>query len=141
MRRKALSARDEAVMITVIGAGEFGLLVPTSPRHTGVAALSGCESATLNCAATELGFAYSRIEFEAEFTIDIRGRLGNRAVRPHFQTVSLREVVDTAESEEPPCEVVEETEARCPVFNLLRDAKVELEMHWLRRDAAPAPVR
>jgi uncharacterized OsmC-like protein len=29
--------------------------------------------------------------------------------------------------------VVEETERRCPVFNLMSDAGVELEMRWVRR--------
>jgi uncharacterized OsmC-like protein len=29
--------------------------------------------------------------------------------------------------------VVDETERRCPVFNLLTDAGVELEMRWVRR--------
>lgn len=48
----------------------------------------------------------------------------------------VQAVVDTDESEERLREVVEETEARCPVFNLLKDADVRLEMHWLRRSAA-----
>lgn len=145
IRRKALSARNEGGMMTVIDAGEFGLLVTDepeahggsgegpSPLQTVVGALCGCESVTFNRTAAELGFAYSGIEFEAEYTIDIRGRLGNRDVRPHFQTVRVQAIVDTAESEERLREVVEETEARCPVYNLLRDANVKLEMHWLRR--------
>ncbi len=29
--------------------------------------------------------------------------------------------------------VVEETERRCPVYNLLSDARVNLEMVWIRR--------
>jgi len=145
IRHKALTARNEAGMMTVIDTGEFGLLVTDepeahggsgegpSPLQTVVGALCGCESVTFNRTAAELGFAYSGIEFEAEFTIDIRGRLGNRAVRPHFQTVRVQAVVETGESEERLREVVEETEARCPVFNLLNDAGVKLEMHWLRR--------
>jgi hypothetical protein len=28
--------------------------------------------------------------------------------------------------------VIEETEARCPVMNLLRDAKVDLRIEWVR---------
>jgi hypothetical protein len=29
--------------------------------------------------------------------------------------------------------VAEETEARCPVFNLIKDAGVDLEVVWIRR--------
>ena len=107
-----------------------------SPLQTVVGALCGCESVTFNRTAAELGFSYDGISFDAEFTIDIRGRLGNRDVVAHFQTVRVRAVVDTEETDERLREVVEETEARCPVFNLLRDAGVKLDMHWLaRRDA------
>ena len=148
IRRKALSARNEGGLMTVIDTGESGILVTDepeahggtgegpSPLQTVVGALCGCESVTFNRTAAELGFVYGAIEFEADFSIDIRGRSGNREVRPHFQTVRVQAVVDTHESDERLREVVEETEARCPVFNLLRDAGVKLEMHWLaRRDA------
>jgi hypothetical protein len=65
------------------------------------------------------------VDFEAAFTIDIRGRQGDRSVRPHFQTVRVRAVVATAEPMSALRAVIEETEARCPVMNLL-DAKVDL---------------
>jgi uncharacterized OsmC-like protein len=83
-----------------------------------------------------MGLDYRAIDFEAEFKIDIRGRLGNREVRPHFHTVRVLAQVETAASERELRAVVEETERRCPVFNLLRDADVRLEMQWVRR--APA---
>jgi uncharacterized OsmC-like protein len=34
-------------------------------------------------------------------------------------------------------DVVEETEARCPVFNLISDAGVNLEANWVRRGPEP----
>lgn len=144
IRRKALSARNEGGMLTVIDCGEHGLLVTDepeahggsgegpSPLQTVVGALCGCESVTFNRTAAELGFAYRGIEFEAEYTIDIRGRMGHAEVRPHFQTVRVQALVDTDEPDERLAAVVEETERRCPVFNLLRDAGVRLETHWLR---------
>jgi uncharacterized OsmC-like protein len=54
-------------------------------------------------------------------------------VRPHFQTVRVQAIVVTNEPEERLREVVEETERRCPVFNLLTDANVNIEMTWVRR--------
>jgi uncharacterized OsmC-like protein len=148
IRRKALTARNEGGMMTVIDTGEFGVLVTDepeahggtgegpSPLQTVLGALCGCESATFNRTAAELGFAYRGIEFEAEFTIDVRGRMGHADVRPHFQTVRVQAIVDTDEPEDRLAAVVEETERRCPVFNLMRDAGVRLDMHWSARPAS-----
>lgn len=80
-----------------------------------------------------MGFQYEGITFEAMYTIDIRGRMGERSVRPHFQTIRVQATVDTTESEEHLRAVVEETEVRCPVFNLIKDARVNIEMLWVRR--------
>lgn len=144
IRRKALTARNNASMRTVVDAGEYGMLVLDEPAAHGgtgagpsplqavLGALCGCEAVTFRRAATEMDFAYDSLDFEAAFTIDIRGRNGDRDVRPHFQTVRVRAVVATEESEERLRAVVEETEARCPVLNLLRDASVDLHMEWVR---------
>lgn len=86
-----------------------------------------------------LGLAYSALDFEAAFTIDIRDRQGNRSVRPHFKSVRVRAVVSIAEPLENLAAVIEETEARCPVLNLLST------LRWCRGCAeagssrAPAP--
>jgi uncharacterized OsmC-like protein len=80
-----------------------------------------------------MGFSYDGIEFEAEFTIDIRGRLGVREVRPHFQTIRVQATVTTDESPDRLAAVVEETEARCPVYNLMVDASVNIEMLWVAK--------
>jgi hypothetical protein len=75
----------------------------------------------------------------------VRGRQGDRSVRPHFQTVRVRAVVSTAEPIGKLAAVIEETEARCPVLNLLLDAKVNLQIDWLRDsghtlEAVPRPA-
>jgi uncharacterized OsmC-like protein len=56
-------------------------------------------------------------------------------VRPYFQTVRVEARVDTDATEDQLRAVVEETERRCPVFNLLSDAGVKLEMQWVRRSS------
>jgi hypothetical protein len=71
-----------------------------------------------------------------------RCRRGDRSVRPHFQTVRVRAVVSTAAPLGKLAAVIEETEARCPVLNLLLDAKIDLRIEWLRdtggtREAVP----
>jgi uncharacterized OsmC-like protein len=144
IRRKSLTAYNEAGMLTVIDAGEHGSFATDepvehggtgegpSPLQTVLGALCGCESVTFNRTAAERGFEYRRITFEAEYTIDIRGRMGDPDVRPHFQTVRVEAIVDTDESEEALASIVEETERRCPVFNLIRDAGVRADISWLR---------
>ncbi len=102
-----------------------------SPLQTVLGALCGCEAVTFSRTAADLDFEYAGIDFEAEFTIDIRGRLGNENVRPHFQTIRVQATVSSDESEERLAEVVEETERRCPVFNLVTDAGVKTEMLWI----------
>jgi uncharacterized OsmC-like protein len=145
IRKKLVSARNDGGMKTLIDCGEFGKFItdePTphggtgegpSPLQAVLGALCGCEAVTFRRTATELGFEYAGIEFEGAFTIDIRGRMGVPGVRPHFQTVRVQATVRTAESEERLRRVVEETERRCPVYNLLSDARVNLEMVWIRR--------
>ena len=145
IRRKSLSARNDGGMKTVIDCGEFGRFVTDEPvPHGGtgqgpsplqavLGALCGCESVTFNRTASEVGFKYTGIDFDGAFTIDIRGRMGIARVRPHFQTVRVQATVHTDESEDRLRQVVEKTERRCPVYNLLSDAGVKAEMVWIRR--------
>lgn len=145
VRKKAMSAKNDGSLRTEIDCGEFGVMVTDEPvPHGGtgkgpsplqavLGALCGCESVTFSRTAAEMGFAYQGIQFDAMYTIDIRGRMGERTVRPHFQSVRVQATVLTNESEALLRDVVEETEARCPVFNLLKDASVNVEMLWVRK--------
>lgn len=56
-----------------------------------------------------------------------------RACDSIFQVVRVEATVETDESEEALASIVEETERRCPVFNLIRDAGVRLEVRWVRK--------
>jgi len=147
VRRKQLEATNYGGMFTEYDFGEYGTFATDepvahggtgegpSPLQTVLGALCGCESITFNRTATEMDFSYEGISFAAQFTIDIRGRLGVRGVTQHFQTVRVEATVTTTESEERLAEVVAETEARCPVFNLINDAGVKLEVRWIRAPA------
>ncbi len=145
IRRKAISVRNDAGMLAIHDFGEYGYFATDepiahggtgegpSPLQTVLGALCGCESVTFNRTAAEYDFAYEGIDFEAEYTIDIRGRMGVDEVRPHFQTVRVQATVETDESPERLAEVVQETERRCPVFNLINDAGVNIQVQWVRR--------
>ena len=143
IRRRQVAGTTHATMRTVLDYADAGVQVTDEPAVAGgdgsgptplqsvLGALCGCEAVTFRRTATEFGFEYERIDFEAACTIDIRGRSGDRSVRPHFQTVRLQAIVTTSESQERLDELVEEVEARCPVLNLMRDAGVRLDIRWL----------
>ena len=145
VRRKTVSVSNDGSMMAIHDYGEYGHAVTDEPiAHGGtgegpsplqavLGALCGCESVTFHRTSNDMGFSYDRIDFEAEFTIDIRGRLGVREVRPHFQTIRMQATVVTDERAERLAEVVEETEARCPVYNLMIDAGVNIETLWVAR--------
>ena len=145
IRKKSVSVRSHGTMRAEIDSGPFGTFVTDEPEAHGgtgagpsplqavLGALCGCETVTFRRTADEMDFHYSGIEFEGAFTIDIRGRLGMESVRPHFQTIRVQAVVATEESEARLREVVEATEKRCPVFNLIKDAGVNLEVLWVRK--------
>ena len=148
IRRKALSASNAGAMSTKVDYGQYGHFTFDEPAAHGgedlgptplqgvLGALCSCESVTFNRTAKELNFAYSGIEFDAAFTIDIRGRQGVRGVVPHFQSIKVEARVTTNQTEARLREVVEETEVRCPVFNLVRDANVRVDMVWIRQAAS-----
>jgi uncharacterized OsmC-like protein len=143
IRRRQVTARTTgATMRAVLDYDEAGVQVTDEPVVAGgtgsgptplqsvLGALCGCEAVTFRRTATEFEFTYSRIDFAAACTIDIRGRSGDRSVRPHFQTVRLSATVVTDEPQEALDRLVEEVEARCPVLNLMKDAGVRLDIRW-----------
>ena len=149
IRRKALSASNDGSLATVVNFGDLGEFTfdepaahggsdkgPTPPAGV-LASLCGCEAVTFGRTAHEMGFECGGIEFDAAFTTDIRGRSGMRGVVPHFQAVKVEARVRTQGSQARLTNVVEEMEARCPVFNLIKDASVRIEMIWIR-DAGDA---
>jgi putative redox protein len=143
IRRRQVSGSTPATMRTVLDYAEAGVQVTDEPAAAGgggsgptplqsvLGALCGCEAVTFRRTATERGFDYERIDFEAAGTIDIRGRSGDRSVRPHFQTVRLAATVRTMQSQEELDDLVEEVHARCPVMNLMKDAGVRLDIRWV----------
>src|SRR5262249_55506722 len=91
VRRKTVSAHNDATMRTVADFGEFGTLtldepVPhggtgrgPSPLQAVLGALCGGEAGTFPRAAAGLGPRFESPGFEAPFPIDIRGRRGGAA--------------------------------------------------------------
>tara|TARA_Y100000739_G_scaffold147294_1_gene126873 strand:- start:47 stop:583 length:537 start_codon:yes stop_codon:yes gene_type:complete len=145
VRKKIITASNDGSMASKINFGDFPDFIFDEPSAHGgsdlgptpltgvLASLCACEAVTFNRTAKELDFRYKGIEFSAAFTIDIRGRSGLRGVVPHFQTVKVEAEITTEEEISFLEKVVHETEARCPVYNLIKDAGVKIETVWVRR--------
>ncbi len=144
VRRKIISASNDGSMATKINVEGFPDFTFDEPAQHGgsdlgptpltgvLSALCACKAVTFSRTAEEFGFNYSGIEFSASFTIDIRGRSGVRGVVPHFQSVKVEAQVATFHTVQDLERVVEETEVRCPVYNLVKDAGVRIETIWVR---------
>jgi uncharacterized OsmC-like protein len=144
IRAKMVTAENFATQKTMADCGEYGTLVFDEPiAHGGtgegpsplqgvLSALCACESVTFNRTAAEMGFEYKKLSFSAEYKIDIRGRLGMRGVTQHFKIVRVEIQVETQEAVERLEEVVKETELRCPVYNLIQNAGVDITCQWVR---------
>ncbi|MDP9927832.1 OsmC family protein [Variovorax paradoxus] len=148
VRRKSVRAHSEAIIRTVIN-GDFGEMAidEAAPAGTGtgpsplqavLGALCGCLAITFRRVASDRGFAYTGVALDAEFAIDIRGRLGVPGVLPYFNYVVVTASVTTGE----PAEVLEaaarETLVRSPVYNLLKATAARLDVQWQSVAAQPA---
>lgn len=70
------------------------------------------------------------VETDATGTIDLRGFAGTADVSPHFQQLTLTLTLTTSATEPEVAELRERVLRRCPVFNLIRDAGVDLREVW-----------
>lgn len=110
-----------------------------TPLETVVAALTGCEGATIHAVATAMRFVYAGVAFEASSVVDLRGPRGVQGVRPYFESVALAVDLFTDEPERRVRQLIRNVEARCPVANLLRAADVALTVDWRAHPAAERP--
>lgn len=104
-----------------------------SPLEIVTAALVGCAGITFGVIAKQMDFSFSGIELEADGDVDIRGFMGQPGVCRHFCNFRGTFVVETEESEERLQEVAAQVENRCPVFCLLQDAGVKMEIEWKKK--------
>ena len=128
--RTVVTTRDGQSLVTDEPASRGGTGSAPTPLETVVGALCGCSAVTFERAARELGLDYEGIDFDAGYRLDRRGLLGEAEVRSYFEGVDVDARVHTAAPSELLAQVVEITEHRCPVRNLLVDAGVALTINW-----------
>lgn len=129
---------------TAISVREFDDFIVDEPERLGgtnkgpnpleyvLGGLTSCTSVMIGMISKEMDFSYEGVDFENNGAIDIRGLQGVEGVSTHFQTVDLQVVLHTNESDARVEALKEEVEKRCPVFNLLKDAGVQITADWKR---------
>lgn len=103
-----------------------------NPMEYTLAALNGCISVMIQMVAHEMHFPYTAVDLTADGSIDIRGLMGETAVRPYFLEVNQRVKIATSESQERLAQLKEKVESRCPVATMFRDAGIPVNTHWER---------
>ncbi|KGX85772.1 OsmC family protein [Pontibacillus litoralis] len=137
LKAKANGAHVEAkarkhTLIIDEGKQQGGTDQGANPLETLLAALSGCESAVSNMVAKEMNFDLQGIEFDIQGELDPRGFMGQEGIRRHFEKVTLRAVVETSESEARIQELKAIVDDRCPVYQTLVAAGVEMDTEWVK---------
>lgn len=103
-----------------------------NPLEFLVASLNGCKGVMIPLIAQELNFEFSELSFDTKGVIDLRGLMGEPGISTHFQSLTFIVKIKTSESDERLQTLQNAVASRCPVYNLLRDAKVALETQWHR---------
>lgn len=103
-----------------------------NPVEAILTALNGCKGVVIPLIAKEQNFAFSALRFESRGSIDLKGLLGDPNVSTHFQTLGLDIFIETSESNEKLEQLKQTVASRCPVYNLLIDANIPVEVTWSR---------
>src|SRR5690606_29770262 len=104
-----------------------------NPLEYFLGALSACTSIMAAYVAKDLNFTYKGLEYETNGTLDPRAYQGVEGVLTYFQTVTINIAVDTEETEEALEQFKNTVEKRCPLYNLLKDAGVEVISNWTKK--------
>jgi uncharacterized OsmC-like protein len=101
-----------------------------NPMEYVLAGLAGCASVMLRVIAQEQGLEYDSATFDIRGTLDLRGLEGVPGVCRHFETITGTVRVGTPDADRLKS-VADAIENRCPVFNLLKDAGVDIKVDWV----------
>ena len=106
------------------------------PLSTFLASLVGCENVMAQIIAKEMNFDLQGISFEVEGDLDRSGLMGNLEVKPYFEKVVVKALVETSETQERINEMQEAVDLRCPVFRTIKDAGIPIENEWVKVEVA-----
>eukprot|EP01088_Endostelium_zonatum_P005477 TRINITY_DN1714_c0_g1_i1.p1 TRINITY_DN1714_c0_g1~~TRINITY_DN1714_c0_g1_i1.p1 ORF type:complete len:216 (+),score=58.03 TRINITY_DN1714_c0_g1_i1:9-656(+) len=109
----------------------------TTPIHTLLAALAGCENVTAQFVAREMKIKIDKITFDIQGEMDGRGFAGVDGVYAGIQKVKVRADVETSATQEQVDQLLHQVEKRCPVNALFVKAGVEVDTKWTKTSVSP----
>ncbi|MBN6187802.1 OsmC family protein [Aneurinibacillus sp. BA2021] len=101
-----------------------------TPLEYVLGAYNGCLQVVIETIARELSVHITAISLYSEGTVDRRGMFGTADVSPHFQQIRTTIEMEVAEGKENMEEVKQKLYQRCPMYNLIKDARIEQEIVW-----------
>lgn len=104
-----------------------------NPLEYFLGSLGACTSVIATMIAKEQDFSFGNLEFKTNGDLDPRGYQGVEGVQTYYQSVEVTVVMETEESDEAFENLANEVERRCPLFNLLKDAGVEVISNWEKK--------
>ena len=106
-----------------------------TPMEYVLGSFNGCVLIIIERVANDIDFSFESLKGNTIGTVDRRGLLGVEGVSPHFQKVKNTIFLETKESEERIQELKKRVQKICPVYNLFKDAGVEIELNWFHQEA------
>ena len=124
---------------------DFNFLIDQSERTGGtneaptpmeyvLGSFNGCVLIIIERVANDIGFSFQSLKGNTLGTVDRRGLLGVEGVSPHFQKVKNTILFETEESQERIQELKKRVQKICPVYNLFKDAGIEIELNWVLQE-------
>lgn len=100
------------------------------PLSALLSSLIACENVMAQLIAKEMKFDLQGISFDVEGTLDLAGLMGDLSVKPYFQQVTVKAVIETSETQERIDELRNAVDQRCPVFCTMKDAGILIKNQW-----------
>lgn len=103
-----------------------------TPLEMMAATLNGSKAIMIPLIAKELNFSFTDISFTTEGAFDPQGLMGTEYKYTYFNEIDFSLEIETEESDESLAILKSEVEKRCPIYNLLIDAGIQVNAKWIK---------
>jgi putative redox protein len=105
-----------------------------SPIAYALSSLISCSQVTSQLVAKDLGLQLKGFEFDIKAELDTAILVGGALEgNPNFETIEIEAIVDTDSSADQFEQLRQETERRCPIFQLFLKSGVKITNRWTIR--------
>lgn len=101
-----------------------------TPLEYVVGAFNGCILVVIEMVSKEIGFQYTDIKISSLAWVDRRGLSGTADVSPYYTHFTNSITFISSESAERLEELKRIVQKRCPMYNLIKDTGIPVELDW-----------